>query len=88
MDDTPIDVRFNNLMARVELETGVRPTQRDVSEATGLAESTLSRFAQGKTTRYDADLLVKLVDFFNERLNDGCSLADLLVYDPGRKGRV
>lgn len=77
-----IEVRFNNLLARLEMETGERPTQKQIAEEISVAESTLSRFAQGKTGRYDSDVLVKLVKYFDERLNSGCTLADLLAYPP------
>ena len=79
-----IEVRLNNLLAQIELETGERPTQRDIATAIGVAESTLSRLAQNKTGRFDGDLLVKLVDYLDERLEDGCTLADLIVYPPVR----
>ena len=77
-----IEVRFNNLLAQIELETGKRPTQREVAQAIGIAESTLSRLAQGKTGRFDGDLLIKLVDYLDARLENGCTLADLLAYPP------
>ncbi|MFO7680228.1 MAG: helix-turn-helix transcriptional regulator [Chloroflexota bacterium] len=77
-----IQINFNNLLARVELETGNRPTQREIAEATGVAESTLSRFAQGKTGRFDEELLVKLVDYFDSKLEGGCTLGDLMSYPP------
>ena len=79
-----IEVRLNNLLAQIELETGERPTQRDIANAIGVAESTLSRLAQGKTGRFDGELLAKLIDYLDERLEDGCTLADLLVYPPVR----
>lgn len=83
-----IEVRFNNLLAQLELETGNRPSQREIAEDIGVAESTLSRFAQGKTGRYDEDILIKLVDYFNARLEDGCSLSDLIAYPPVRRQEI
>ena len=77
-----IEIKFNNLLARVELETGQRPTQAEVADAVGIAESTLSRFVQGKTGRMDAKILMGLVDYFNRRLENGCTLADLIAYPP------
>lgn len=77
-----IEIRFNNLLARLELETGERPTQKEIAETINVAESTLSRFAQGKTSRYDEPLLIKLVDYFDKRLEKGCTLADLIAYPP------
>jgi transcriptional regulator with XRE-family HTH domain len=83
-----IEVRFSNLLAQLELETGVRPTQRDIAKAIDVAESTLSRFAQGKTSRYDEPLLIKLVDYFDKRLRNGCTLADLIAYPPVPSQRI
>lgn len=77
-----IEVRLNNLLAQIEVETGFRPTQRDIASAIGVAESTLSRLAQGKTGRFDGELLVKLVDYLDNLLEEGCTLADLLAYPP------
>lgn len=82
-----IEVRLNNLLAQIEIETGKRPTQKEIAEATGIAESTLSRFAQNKTGRFDSDVLVKLVDYLDKKLADGCTLSDLIAYppDPGQE---
>lgn len=82
MTDKQIEIRFNSLLARIELETGKRPSQKEIAASIGVAESTLSRFAQGKTGRYDELLLIKLVDYLNPRLANGCSLADLIAYPP------
>lgn len=83
-----IEVRLSNLLAQVELETGYRPSQREVAENIGVAESTLSRLAQGKTGRFDEDVLIKLVDYFSERLSNGCTLSDLLAYPPVRRQEI
>jgi transcriptional regulator with XRE-family HTH domain len=80
--DAGIEIKFNNLLARVELETGRRPTQAEVAETVGIAESTLSRFVQGKSGRLDARILIGLVDYFDKRLENGCTLADLIAYPP------
>ena len=77
-----IEIKFNNLLARVELETGQRPTQAEVAEAVGIAESTLSRFVQGKSGRLDARILIGLVNYFDDRLQKGCTLADLIASPP------
>lgn len=81
-----IEVRLNNLLAQIEIETGYRPTQKEIAESTGIAESTLSRLAQNKTGRFDSDVLIKLVDYLNGKLADGCTLSDLIAYppDPGQ----
>lgn len=77
-----IEIKLNNLLARIEVETGSRPTQAEVAEAVGIAESTLSRFVQGKSGRLDARILIGLVDYFDKRLENGCTLADLIAYPP------
>lgn len=83
-----IENRFNNLLARIELETGQRPTHEEISAAIGISRSTISRFAQGKTGRYDQKILIRLVDYFDARLENGCTLADLIVYPPERSQEV
>ncbi|MCA9324624.1 helix-turn-helix domain-containing protein [Candidatus Saccharibacteria bacterium] len=80
--DNQIEIRFNSLLAHMELEKGYRPTQKEVAETIGIAESTLSRFVQGKTGRFDSDILIKLVDYFDGQLENGCTLADLIAYPP------
>lgn len=77
-----IDVKLQNLLAQVELETGERPTYADIQDETQIAQSTLSRLANGKATRFDTNTLVGLVEFFNKRLERGCNLADLIQYPP------
>lgn len=77
-----VDNRFRNLLAQIEMETGKRPTYREISDETNIAISTLSAWGNGKIKRYDDETLTKLVDFFNHRLIDGCRLGDLLEYPP------
>lgn len=77
-----IEVRFNNLLAQIQLETGEKLTQKEIAEEIGVAESTLSRFAKGKTGRFDGDLLIKLINYFDSKLDGGCTLADLMAYPP------
>lgn len=77
-----IENRFNYLLAKVEMQTGSRPTHEEFAESIGVARSTITRFANGKTGRFDSELLVKIVDRFNELLDDGCALSDLILYPP------
>lgn len=77
-----IEVRLSQLLAQLELETGQRPSQRQIAEEIGMAPSTLSLFKQGKLKMYD-ETLARLVDYFNERLKNGCTLADLIAYPSG-----
>lgn len=77
-----IENRFNRLLAQVEIETGNRPTHEEFAESIGVARATITRFAGGKTGRYDGELLMKIVDRFDELLENGCTLADLIAYPP------
>lgn len=49
-------------------------TAREVAEAIGVTEATLSRIEQGKSERIDFDTLVKLCAFY------GVSVGDILEY--------
>jgi len=85
MTDDNLKIRFNFLIAQLQLETGVRHSQRKIAREIEMAESTVSRFATGKTNRFDSELLVKIVDYFNKRLNEGCDLSDLITYQPEKQ---
>ncbi len=83
-----IEIRLHNVLAKIEYETGHRPTLQEVADGTGLAYSTVQRFGVGKTGRLDADVLIKLVDFLDSQLRDGCTLADLIAYPPEQRQNV
>jgi len=68
--------RLEQVMLEFAARHGKRITLRDVAQATGLAESTISRIMSGKHTRLDYSTLDKLCDYF------GCQPGDLLVYAP------
>jgi DNA-binding Xre family transcriptional regulator len=80
--------RFNNLLAQVEVETGNRPTYREIQQETGIAISTLSSYATNQVSRYDERTVIELCQFFDKRLDDGCTLADLLEYPPALGQKV
>lgn len=52
-----------------------RLTITSISEATGIARSTLTRFSQGDLTRVDISTLKTLGDFFD------CPLSDLMRFE-------
>lgn len=80
--DEKIENRFRQLLAQLETETGQRPTYSEIQQKTEIAESILSSYAQGKVKRYDEKTLIRLVDYFDERLKGGCKLSDLISYPP------
>ena len=49
---------------------------------TGISQNALSQLAQGKTTRYYANTLIKLCEYF------GCDVGDLLTYVPDEPGEA
>lgn len=77
-----IEVRISQLLAQLELETGQRPSQRQMAKEMGMATSTLSLLKQGKLKMFD-ETLVRVVTYFDTRLERGCTLADLIAYPAG-----
>jgi putative transcriptional regulator len=68
--------RIKILIAEKETEEGRSISYRDIRDATSISQNALSDLAQGKTTRYYANTLIKLCEYFN------CQVGDLLVYVP------
>jgi putative transcriptional regulator len=68
--------RLEQVMLEFAAQHGRRITLRDVSQATGLAESTISRIMSGKHTRLDYSTLDKLCEYFQ------CQPGDLLTFVP------
>ena len=54
-------------------------TQAELAETTGVATSTLSRFANNNVNRIDIGILNKISDALN--LDDGTKLFELIVED-------
>ena len=67
--------RFKILLAQKEIEVGRRISYKDIKNATGIASSTLSSWANNKTERYDKETIAALCDYFN------CEVGDLIAYD-------
>lgn len=64
---------FLSRLKKKESDEGRRITYSDVREATGIAESTLSAWANNTVQRYDRDVLEKLCLYFD------CKPGDLIV---------
>ncbi|ARE10261.1 helix-turn-helix domain-containing protein [Lactococcus lactis] len=62
----------NNFLALVGKN---KTTSSDISKKTGIAGSTLSKFASEKSD-IKLSTLIKICDYF------GCELSDLIEYDP------
>lgn len=62
------------LIVKQAHETQTEPvTQKEVSAITGIAQSTLSRWYQGKVDRLDAETVAKLMAYFD------CTFGDLVT---------
>jgi len=68
--------RFMTLLNEKGARESRRVTYKDVKEATGIDQSTLSDWARNTIRRYDADKIAALCEFF------GCGVGDLLEYVP------
>lgn len=59
--------------------------QKEVADAVGVTEATLSRIERGKITRMDFDTMIKLCSFYGRVLERFIDVGDLLRYDPNNK---
>lgn len=59
--------------------------QKEVADAVGVTEATLSRLERGLITRIDFDTLVKLCGFYGKALDRFVDVGDLLGYDPNNR---
>jgi putative transcriptional regulator len=71
-----IRCNFKKLHLTREAREGRRITLREIQRETGIATSSLSKLANNDVTRFDADTLSRLCDFFK------CTVCDLLEYIP------
>jgi DNA-binding Xre family transcriptional regulator len=69
--------RFKILLAEKETREGRKYTYLAIQAETGIATSTLTDWARGRTRYYSADTLAALCAFFE------CVPGDLLEYVPG-----
>jgi DNA-binding Xre family transcriptional regulator len=59
--------------------------QKEVAEAVGIHENTISRIEQGKLSRIDFDTLIKLCVFYSRVLDREIGVGDILEFDPNNK---
>jgi len=62
---SPVITRFAFLLSEKERKEGKKISYQDISEATGIATSTLSKWATNKVSKYDAETIEKLCHFLN-----------------------
>jgi DNA-binding Xre family transcriptional regulator len=77
--------RARKLRMDYQAKLGRPIEQKEVAEAVGVHENTLSRIEQGKITRIDFDTLIKLCGFYSGVLERAVGVGDLLEYDPNNK---
>jgi transcriptional regulator with XRE-family HTH domain len=70
--------RFKILLLQKAVQEGEPISLREVARRTGVNVSTWSAWLNNRVTRYDADKLAALCEFF------GCTPGDLLEYLPPR----
>lgn len=71
-----IKVLLREVIKRKEIDTGEDITYRQIQDATGISISALVDWVNGRPTRFDDIMLIRLCDFFD------CEVSDLLVYVP------
>jgi putative transcriptional regulator len=71
--------QFKILLAQKEIKESRRIPYDEIKIKTGMAMSTISAWSTNRIKRYDADTIASLCDYF------GCSVGDLIVYDPGNR---
>jgi DNA-binding Xre family transcriptional regulator len=64
---------LKTLMMKRGLERGEPITQKQIAQATGISQPTLSRWYQGSVDRLEFDTVAKLMRYFN------CELSDLIT---------
>lgn len=77
--------KVRKLRLDYQAKLGRMVEQKEVAEAVGVHENTLSRIEQGKISRIDFDTLVKLCGFYSKVLEREIGVGDLLEYDPNNK---
>lgn len=60
---------------------GERITQKNIADATGIGQATISRWVSGKVHQVDVDTLTRLANYFS------CSSHDILVPIQGNNGK-
>lgn len=73
-----IIINLRQYIREREVEWGRDITWAEISDSTGIAESTLSRLLSGRSQRPDIEVLAKLCQFFNAPHGS----IPFLIYDP------
>ncbi len=76
MSDLTIKNNFRKLHKSLEARRNRNITYAEITEETGIAASTLSSYAQGNVTLYNASTLARLCDYFS------CGIDELLYVAP------
>ncbi|MEA4811142.1 MAG: helix-turn-helix transcriptional regulator [Anaerolineaceae bacterium] len=71
--------QFKILLAKKEIKESKRISYADIQTITGLAASTLSKWATNTIDRYDRATINSLCAYFE------CETGDLLIYEPDDK---
>ena len=69
--------QFKILLAKKEINENRRIPYDEIKGKTGMAMSTISAWSTNSITRYDADTIASVCEFFD------CKVGDLIVYEPG-----
>jgi putative transcriptional regulator len=68
--------RFKILLAQKEVKDGRTYTYEEIYKATGVSPTSLTNYANGRVSRFDAVTITALCDWLD------CELSDLLEYPP------
>lgn len=75
--------RLGELMAEYHRRTGKRLTQKTLEKKTGIAQSTISAYVTNQVTRYDADTVLRFLEFFGVGISDFLIVVELEDDDQG-----
>lgn len=67
--------RLLELIQERERKIGRRVKQRDIAEFAGVTDHTIINWIRNDVTRYDAQMIERLCDYFN------CDISDLLYFE-------
>lgn len=76
MSDLTVRNNFRKLHKSLEAQQNRNITYAEITEVTGIAASTLSSYAQGNVSLYNASTLARLCGYFD------CGIGDLLYVAP------
>ena len=73
-----------HMMGRYQAKTGERLSIRGLAAGAGVSPSAVCMMASGQNKRVDLRTLDKLLDFFEDVLEEPVSVADLMEYESSR----